>query len=122
VDFGGSGGTGGGLKPYSYGGAGGGAIRLTVAGTLSLMGQISANGRNGSGQGSGGGAGGSLWLTVGNLAGTVSASLGVGVTNQILEPWLGAVLGKILVLVAIILFLQWRPNGLFVTKSRSLDG
>ena len=59
---------------------------------------------------------------VGNLAGTVSASLGVGVTNQILEPWLGAVLGKILVLVAIILFLQWRPNGLFVTKSRSLDG
>ena len=59
---------------------------------------------------------------VGNLVGTVSASLGVGVTNQILEPWLGAVLGKILVLVGIILFLQWRPNGLFVTKSRSLDG
>jgi urea transport system permease protein len=59
---------------------------------------------------------------VGNLVGTVSASLGVGVTNQILEPWLGAVLGKILVLAAIILFLQWRPNGLFVTKSRSLDG
>jgi len=58
---------------------------------------------------------------VGNLVGTVSASLGVGVTNQILEPWLGAVLGKILVLAAIILFLQWRPNGLFVTKSRSLD-
>lgn len=59
---------------------------------------------------------------VGNLVGTVSASLGVGVTNQILEPWLGAVLGKILVLLGIILFLQWRPNGLFVTRSRSLDG
>ncbi|HMP81855.1 MAG TPA: urea ABC transporter permease subunit UrtB [Verrucomicrobiota bacterium] len=58
---------------------------------------------------------------VGNLVGTVTASLGVGVTNQILEPWLGAVLGKILVLTAIILFLQWRPNGIFVTKSRSLD-
>lgn len=58
---------------------------------------------------------------VGNLVGTVSASLGVGVTNQILEPWLGAVLGKILVLAAIILFLQWRPAGLFVTRSRSLD-
>lgn len=58
---------------------------------------------------------------VGNLVGTVSASLGVGVTNQILEPWLGAVLGKILVLGAIILFLQWRPNGIFVTRSRSLD-
>ncbi|HEY1170143.1 MAG TPA: urea ABC transporter permease subunit UrtB [Verrucomicrobiae bacterium] len=58
---------------------------------------------------------------VGNLAGTVSASMGVGVTNQILEPWLGAVLGKILVLGGIILFLQWRPSGLFATKSRSLD-
>lgn len=59
---------------------------------------------------------------VGNLVGTVSASLGVGVTNQILEPWLGAVLGKIIVLVAIILFLQWRPAGIFVTRSRSLEG
>jgi urea ABC transporter, permease protein UrtB len=59
---------------------------------------------------------------VGNLVGTVSASLGVGVTDQILQPWLGAVLGKITVLAAIILFLQWRPNGIFVTRSRSLDG
>ncbi len=58
---------------------------------------------------------------VGNLVGTVSASLGVGMTNQILEPWLGAVLGKIIVLAGIILFLQWRPAGIFVTKSRSLD-
>jgi urea transport system permease protein len=58
---------------------------------------------------------------VGNLVGTVSAAFGVGVTNQILEPWLGAVLGKILVLSAIILFLQWRPAGIFVTRSRSLD-
>lgn len=58
---------------------------------------------------------------VGNLGGTVSASMGVGVTNQILEPWVGAVLGKIMVLGAIILFLQWRPAGLFATRSRSLD-
>lgn len=59
---------------------------------------------------------------VGNVFGTVSASLGIGVTNQILEPWMGAVLGKITVLVAIILFLQWRPAGMFVTRSRSLEG
>lgn len=58
---------------------------------------------------------------VGNIVGTVTASMGVGMTNQILEPWMGAVLGKIIVLAAIILFLQWRPNGIFVTKSRSLD-
>ncbi len=59
---------------------------------------------------------------VGSLVGTVSASMGVGLTNQILEPWLGSVLAKITVLVAIILFLQWRPAGLFVTRSRSLEG
>ena len=59
---------------------------------------------------------------VGNLIGSVCASLGVGVTDQILQPWLGAVMGKIVVLGAIILFLQWRPAGLFVTRSRSLDG
>ena len=58
---------------------------------------------------------------VGNLVGTITASGTVGVTNQILEPWIGAVLGKISVLGAIILFLQWRPNGLFVTRSRNLD-
>jgi urea transport system permease protein len=59
---------------------------------------------------------------VGSIFGTVSASLGVGVTDQILQPWLGAVMGKITVLAAIILFLQWRPAGLFVIRSRSLEG
>jgi urea transport system permease protein len=59
---------------------------------------------------------------VGNIVGTVSAAMGVGVTDQILQPWLGAVMGKITVLAAIILFLQWRPAGLFVTRSRSLEG
>jgi urea transport system permease protein len=59
---------------------------------------------------------------VGNLIGTICASLGIGVTDQILQPWLGAVLGKITVLAGIILFLQWRPAGLFSTRSRSLEG
>jgi urea transport system permease protein len=59
---------------------------------------------------------------VGNVFGTVAASFGVGVTDQILQPWLGAVMGKITVLAAIILFLQWRPAGLFVTRSRNLEG
>ena len=58
---------------------------------------------------------------VGSLVGSVCASLGVGMTDQILQPWLGAVMGKIVVLGGIILFLQWRPAGLFVTRSRSLD-
>ncbi len=59
---------------------------------------------------------------VGSIFGTVSASLGVGMTDQILQPWLGAVMGKITVLAAIILFLQWRPAGMFVTRNRSLEG
>ena len=59
---------------------------------------------------------------VGSIFGTVSASLGVGVTDQILQPWLGAVMGKITVLAAIILFLQWRPAGMFVTRTRNLEG
>jgi urea transport system permease protein len=59
---------------------------------------------------------------VGNLIGTVSAALGIGVTDQVLQPWLGAVMGKITVLSGIILFLQWRPAGLFATRGRSLEG
>ncbi len=58
---------------------------------------------------------------VGNLVGTVMAAFGVGVTDQILQPWLGAVMGKICVLVGIILFLQWRPAGLFASRGRSLE-
>jgi urea transport system permease protein len=60
---------------------------------------------------------------VGNIMGTVISALGIGVTDQSLQQILGnPVLGKILVLGAIILFLQWKPAGLFVTRSRSLEG
>ncbi len=59
---------------------------------------------------------------VGNIAGTVISALGIGMADQSLQQILGnPVLGKICVLIAIILFLQWRPAGLFVTRSRSLD-
>jgi len=60
---------------------------------------------------------------VGNLMGTVISALGIGVIDQSLQQiLLNPVVGKILVLVGIILFLQWRPAGIFVTKSRSLEG
>ena len=59
---------------------------------------------------------------VGNILGTVISALGIGMTDQGLQQYLGnPVIGKILVLFGIILFLQWRPQGLFVTRSRSLD-
>ena len=59
---------------------------------------------------------------VGNIMGTVISALGIGMADQSLQQNLGnPVLGKILVLGAIILFLQWKPSGLFATRSRSLD-
>ena len=59
---------------------------------------------------------------VGNIFGTVISAIGIGMLNQSLQQILGnPVLGKILVLGAIILFLQWRPAGIFVTRSRSLE-
>lgn len=81
---------------------------------------------------------------VGNLVGTVISGLGIGSADQFIQqyapalaqgfgniPYIGgflsnlaqdsAVFGKILVLCLIILFLQWRPAGLFATRSRSLD-
>ncbi|HFT1962359.1 TPA: urea ABC transporter permease subunit UrtB [Enterobacter ludwigii] len=58
---------------------------------------------------------------VGQLAGSVAAAFGLGIFNKILEPQMGAVLGKILILVAIILFIQKRPQGLFALKGRVTD-
>ncbi len=58
---------------------------------------------------------------VGQLAGSVVAAFGLGMLNKILEPQIGAVLGKILILVLIILFIQKRPQGLFALKGRVSD-
>jgi urea transport system permease protein len=58
---------------------------------------------------------------VGNLWGTLIGGMSLGVLNQILEPFAGAVLGKIVVLVCLILFIQWRPRGLFPQKGRSAE-
>ncbi|SEJ59271.1 urea transport system permease protein [Pseudomonas linyingensis] len=58
---------------------------------------------------------------VGQLAGTVMAASGLGIANKLLEPQIGAVLGKILILALIILFIQKRPQGLFALKGRVID-
>jgi len=58
---------------------------------------------------------------VGNLWGTLVGAFGLGIVNKLLEPWAGAVLAKILVLVAIILFIQKRPRGLFALKGRAVE-
>ena len=59
---------------------------------------------------------------IGSIFGTVVSALGIGLADQSLQQiLLNPVLGKILVLLAIILFLQWRPTGLFAPRSRNLD-
>ncbi len=58
---------------------------------------------------------------VGNLWGTLIGGMSLGVANKILEPWAGAVLAKIFVLVALILFIQRRPRGLFPQKGRAAE-
>ena len=58
---------------------------------------------------------------VGNLWGTLIGAMTLGIANKLLEPYAGAVLGKILLLVAIILFIQRRPRGLFALKGRAVE-
>ena len=58
---------------------------------------------------------------VGNLWGTLVGALSLGVANKFLEPYAGAVLGKILLLVLVILFIQKRPRGLFALKGRAVE-
>ncbi|MBV9863398.1 MAG: urea ABC transporter permease subunit UrtB [Alphaproteobacteria bacterium] len=58
---------------------------------------------------------------VGNLMGTLVGALTLGIVNKFLEPVAGAVLGKIVVLAAIILFIQRRPRGLFALKGRTVE-
>ena len=58
---------------------------------------------------------------VGNLWGTLVGAMTLGVANKFLEPYSGAVLAKILVLIFIILFIQKRPKGLFALKGRGAE-
>jgi len=58
---------------------------------------------------------------VGNLWGTLVGALSLGVANKLLEPYAGAVLGKIVLLILIILFIQKRPRGLFALKGRAVE-
>jgi urea transport system permease protein len=58
---------------------------------------------------------------VGNLWGTLVGAMSLGVANKMIEPMAGAVLAKIIVLVAIILFIQKRPRGLFALKGRAVE-
>ena len=58
---------------------------------------------------------------VGNLWGTLVGALTLGIANKFMEPFAGAVLGKIAILVFIILFIQKRPRGMFALKGRAVE-
>ncbi len=58
---------------------------------------------------------------VGNLWGSLIGGMSMGIVNELLEPFAGAVLAKIFVLIALILFIQVRPRGLFPLKGRAAE-
>jgi urea transport system permease protein len=58
---------------------------------------------------------------VGNLWGALIGGMSMGIVNKLLEPYAGAVLAKIFVLVALILFIQRRPRGLFPQTGRAAE-
>ena len=55
---------------------------------------------------------------VGKLVGCVFSAFSLGILNKLLEPMAGAVLGKIVVLLAVVLVIQKRPQGLFAPRVR----
>ena len=59
---------------------------------------------------------------VGNLWGTLISGMTLGIANKLMEPWAGAILAKILVLVFLIMFIQKRPRGLFPQRGRAVEG
>lgn len=57
----------------------------------------------------------------GNIFGTLVAGMTLGIANKLVEPIYGAMLAKIIILVAVILFIQKRPRGLFPQRGRSVE-
>ncbi len=58
---------------------------------------------------------------VGNLWGALLGAMILGIVDKSVEPFFGAVLAKILVLVFLIVFIQRRPRGLFPLKGRMAE-
>jgi urea transport system permease protein len=58
---------------------------------------------------------------VGKIWGSLCAGFGLGFLSKYIEPWLQAVYTKVVVLGLIIVFLQWKPSGLFPEKGRHAD-
>lgn len=57
---------------------------------------------------------------LGQLRGAIAAAVALGVANAYLEYWTDASLAKAAVFALIVVFLQFRPQGLVVTRRRGL--
>ena len=64
---------------------------------------------------------------VGELLGVICSGFGVGILTKILEPMniggveIGAIWSKVLVLIFVVIFIQFKPSGLFPPKGRLAD-
>lgn len=58
---------------------------------------------------------------VGKLIGTAAGALGIGLSGTLFETWTSASIGKVLVFLLVVAFLQWKPMGLVAMRIRSLD-
>ena len=59
-------------------------------------------------------------IVIGMLVGSLLILI-MGLANKFLEPLSGAMLSKILILVALIIFIQKRPRGLFPQRGRAVE-
>ncbi|MFF5362462.1 urea ABC transporter permease subunit UrtB [Streptomyces scabiei] len=57
---------------------------------------------------------------IGQLKGSVITAFALGVLQSVLEYSTTVSVAKVMVLVAIVAFLQWRPQGLYTLRTRSL--
>ncbi|NIJ45966.1 urea transport system permease protein [Wenyingzhuangia heitensis] len=58
---------------------------------------------------------------VGKLIGTIISAMGIGVLSKVFEFFYEAVYGKVILLLIIFFFLQYKPKGLFPDKGRHSD-
>ena len=58
---------------------------------------------------------------LGELIGVIYAGLGIGVLTKAVEPITGTIWAKILLLIAVVIFIRFRPTGLIAPKGRLSD-
>ena len=58
---------------------------------------------------------------VGEIIGVICAGIGIGSLTKTIEPSIGTIWAKILLLVAVVIFIQFKPSGLFAPKGRLAD-